>query len=341
LKFAKKTILSLSFILCLGLLVWVFVETRPTEGNAEKPLLLHDKMDDRSLGINLQKQGFIRNSWMFSIYGAVTGKQEAIVSGEHTLKQGMSYKEIFSDLSTLDKETQAIEFIFPEGYDVEQIASSLSKEGIIKRQAFLQEAETWDVMREDQRKKLGVKKNQLKKGTKYAMEGLLFPDTYFFDKNMNPAEVIQQMTDRFIEATADVKIKSNLKPYEWIILASIIEKEALLNEEKPIIAGVFMNRIQKEQKLQSCSTVQYLLKKPKPRLLRKDLKVKSPYNTYLNKGLPPSPISSPGLPSLKAAADPQNHNYYYFVAKGDGTWSHYFSETYEEHKKHTRLSGNY
>lgn len=308
---------------------------------AEKPFILKEKSDFQKLAENLEKEGFIKNKLFFSIYGTITGKNSKVVAGEHTLKFGSDYNELLADLSTLDRETEAVEIIIPEGITVNEIADRLSKKGITSRDEFLETAKTWDSLRKDQFKKLQLDDKKQMKGTKYAMEGILYPDTYFFEKQLDSGEVLRQMTDRFIEKTESIEIKTDQTPYEWITLASIIEKEALLNKEKPVIAGVFMNRIQDSKKLQSCSTVQYLLDKPKATLRRKDLKIKSPYNTYLNDGLPPGPITSPDIHSLRAAADPEKHEYYYFVAKQDGTWSHYFSKTYKEHRKYTNLSGNY
>ncbi|MCM3717980.1 endolytic transglycosylase MltG [Fictibacillus phosphorivorans] len=311
------------------------------EGKAEKPFILKEKADIGELAEKLEKEGFIRNKFMFTMYGMITGKQSNMTAGEHTLKQGSDYKSLFKDLSTLDQETEAVEIVIPEGITVIEIADRLSKNGITSRDKFINTAKTWNNLRDDQLEHLQLKDKKVQKGTKYAMEGLLFPDTYFFEKQLDAKEVIRQMTDRFIEKTNSIEIKTGQTPYEWITLASIIEKEALLNKEKPKIAGVFVNRIEDKKKLQSCSTVQYLLDKPKAVLKRKDLKVKSPYNTYKNPGLPPAPIASPDLHSLRAAADPEKHDYYYFVAKQDGTWSHYFAKTYKEHRKYTKLSGNY
>lgn len=221
------------------------------------------------------------------------------------------------------------------------MADRLSQKGIVDREAFLNKAKTWNTLTKEQQEQLKFNDEELHQKVKYAVEGLLYPDTYFFEKKMDEGDVIRQMIDRMIEKTANIRMTTDQTPYEMITLASIIEEEALLNKEKRTIAGVFINRIRDGKKLQSCSTVQYLLDKPKAALRRKDLKIKSPYNTYLNEGLPPSPIASPDLTSLKAAADPEKHDYYYFLAKQDGTWSHYFSKTYKQHRKYTQLSGNY
>ncbi|WP_171005392.1 endolytic transglycosylase MltG [Bacillus sp. E(2018)] len=334
----RLIILGILIILCL---VWIIYEVTPPDGSAEKAFVIKDNSDFKTISKLLEDDEFIKSPILFSVYASVTGMKSKVVSGEHTIKQGEGFKEILQDLSTLENETEAIEVIVPEGLTVLEIADVLNKSGIVDKNQFLDVARSWNTLTEEQQEQLGINKEVKKSNKKFAVEGLLFPDTYYFRKNMKPDEVIHQMTERMVEATKELTIHTKQTPYEMITLASIIEKEALLNEEKRRIAGVFVNRLEEGKKLQSCSTVQYLLEKPKATLKRKDLKIQSPYNTYIYKGLPPGPISSPDLPSLKAAADPEDHDYYYFVAKQDGTWSHFFSKTYKEHSKYTQLSGNY
>lgn len=321
--------------------VWAVYQTSPPEGTAEKVFVIRENSNLKTISNDLKDEEFIKSPFLFSVYATVTGKKSKMVRGEHTIKQGKGYKEILQDLSTLENETEAIEVIVPEGLTVLEIADRLNKSGIVNRKQFLHAAKSWATLTEKQQEELGVDKEVRKSNTKFAVEGLLFPDTYYFEKNMKADEVIHQMTERLLHETSRITIRTDQTPYEMLTLASIIEKEALLNEEKRKIAGVFENRLKEGKKLQSCSTVQYLLERPKATLRRKDLKIKSPYNTYLNKGLPPGPISNPDLPSIKAAANPEKHDYYYFVAKQDGTWSHFFSKTYKEHRKYTQLSGNY
>lgn len=321
--------------------VWVLFEVTPPDGTAEKGFVIKENSEFKTISKHLKDKELIKSPFLFTVYATITGKKSGVVAGEHTIKQGEGYKEILQDLSTLENETEAIEVIFPEGLTVIEIADRLNKAGIVDRNQFIKIARSWETLTDKQQEQLGINNKVKKSNTKFAMEGLLFPDTYYFEKNMKADEVIHQMTERLIKETSEITIKTDQTPYEMITLASIIEKEALLNEEKRKIAGVFVNRLEEGKKLQSCSTVQYLLEKPKATLRRKDIKIKSPYNTYINKGLPPGPISSPDLSSLKAAADPEVHDYYYFVAKQDGTWSHFFSKTYKEHRKYTQLSGNY
>ena len=116
-----------------------------------------------------------------------------------------------------------------------------------------------------------------------------------------------------------------------VIIASLVEREAKIESERPIIAAVFYNRLMNKKRLESCATVQYVLGKTKERLLLSDLKVESPYNTYLHRGLPPGPIANPGVHSIRAAMYPAEVDYLFFVSKRDG--SHHFSTTYKEHLK--------
>ena len=140
--------------------------------------------------------------------------------------------------------------------------------------------------------------------------------------------------DRFSEVYEEQQLESKIQESglninEFITLASIVEREAVKKEERPIIAGIFYNRLSIQMPLQSCATVQYILKERKPVLSIADTKIDSPYNTYLIKGLPPAPIASPGLDAILATSNPQHTKFLYFVAKGDG--GHEFSETYEQH----------
>ncbi|MQR95238.1 endolytic transglycosylase MltG [Fictibacillus phosphorivorans] len=321
-----KRMLIVFVILITMSILWTVYQMSPPEGTAEKAFVIRENSNLNTISKHLKDKEFIKSPFLFSVYATVTGKKSKIVRGEHTIKQGKGYKDILQDLSTLENETEAIEVIVPEGLTVLEIADRLNKLGIVDRKQFLHAAKSWDMLTEQQQEKLGVNKEVKKSNTKFAVEGLLFPDTYYFEKNMKADEVIHQMTERLLHETSKITIRTDQTPYEMLTLASIIEKEALLNEEKRKIAGVFENRLKEGKKLQSCSTVQYLLERPKATLRRKDLKIKSPYNTYLNKGLPPGPISNPDLASIKAAANPEKHDYYYFVAKQDGTWSHFFQE---------------
>ncbi len=165
------------------------------------------------------------------------------------------------------------------------------------------------------------------------MEGYLFPDTYEFANGVSAARIVRSMLRRF-QQTGQAALENHpsrplhLKDREILILASIVEREAKLSRERPIIADVFLNRLERGIMLGSCATVQYVLPSRRS-AFSKDLEVDSPYNTYKNAGLPPGPICNPGLASIEAVLNPEPGDYLYFVSAGDG--SHVFSKTYTEH----------
>ena len=174
------------------------------------------------------------------------------------------------------------------------------------------------------------------------LEGYLFPQTYFFDPGTNPEKIIDMMVSEFNRNyTDDLKKRARelkLTDKKVITLASIIEKEAKLPEERPRISAVFHNRLKKRWYLESCATVLYALGEHKEVLLKKDLRVDSPYNTYRHIGLPPGPICNPGLESIKAALYPAATNEMYFVVSSSG--AHVFACNLEEHTKNKRVMKN-
>ena len=169
-----------------------------------------------------------------------------------------------------------------------------------------------------------------------SLEGYLMPDTYNFYWKQNPHEIISKLLDvqlSFWNETCFEKAqKQSLSKHQILTLASIIEAEAIVDEERPIISGVYHNRLKKGMNLAADPTVQYALGKSK-RLLYSDLKIDNPYNTYRFSGLPPGPINCPSRKSIQAAIQPSKHNYYFFVALGDGSGKHVFSETAIQHMK--------
>ena len=166
-----------------------------------------------------------------------------------------------------------------------------------------------------------------------SLEGYLFPDTYMFPRGTSAREAVSEMLRQFDNTMSHLMMAKSddvdFSIHEVISLASIIEKEAKLDDEKPIISAVFHNRLKRGRRLESCATVRYGLGYPRRKLTDRDLKdTNSPYNTYVYKGLPPGPICSPGQRSIAAALNPSKDRYLYFVSKNDGT--HYFTESYRK-----------
>ncbi len=211
----------------------------------------------------------------------------------------------------------------PEGATTKQIARLLNENGICDEDSFLAACKDTFLLRS-----LNIPFS--------TAEGYLFPETYEFQTGSDPKAIVRRLIHQFHLVLEDIRrrYRTNLTETQIVILASIVEKEAQTPEEFPIIAGVFLNRLKRHIPLQSCATVQYILPEHKERLSIDDLKTPSPYNTYLHTGLPPGPICNPGRLALKAVLFPAQHDYLFFVSKGDGT--HIFSKTSAEHESAMR-----
>ena len=272
----------------------------------------------RSVAVNLMEDGFIRSDHFFIALMKLNKKTRSIKAGEYELDFEMKNTQILDVLSKGIVVT--VKYTIPEGYNLKHIAQHLESQGIVDSESFLSACSD----------KTMLDKYKIPFET---AEGFLFPDTYIIAKGLDGAQIAEIMIKKFFENLHDIPYV-DYTPEELIktvIIASIVEKEAQLEEERAIIAAVFYNRLNKGKRLESCATVQYVLGKTKERLLFSDLKTESPYNTYLHTGLPPGPIANPGADSLKAAVSPADVDYLFFVSKNDG--SHYFSSTYNEHLK--------
>ncbi len=276
----------------------------------------------RQVGHLLQARGLIRSQLVLEIYIRLNPKERMVKAGRYQISSGMTLSQIVNELRR--GVSEQIRVTIPEGLTIAETAELLAGKGLVDRERFL-------VYLKDSR----FIKEKLGGFAGNTLEGFIFPDTYYFRSGATEIEIITTMLNRFKEVfSMNFKDVSLPQSREIVILASIIEKEAQKAEERPIIAGVFTNRIKIGYPLQSCATVQYVLGKHKDRLTYKDLEVQSPYNTYLHRGLPPAPIANPGLASLKAAAQPAAVDYLYFVAKPNGT--HVFSKSFEQHLRAQR-----
>jgi len=258
----------------------------------------------------LEQKGLVKSQEIFLLMLKMTNSTKKIKAGTYKLSERINY------LSLINKIVHGSEFyIFvsiPEGFTTEQIADRLEKKEIIScADDFVNY----------------VEKNNLR--------GYLFPDTYNFSKNFSIEKVVEimrrQFDNVFNEEYRDRTSELGFSINEIVTLASLIEKEAKVPSERPIISDIFHKRLKKRIYLESCASVLFALGKHKSRLTYKDLEVNSPYNTYRHFGLPPTPICNPGRDSIRAALYPAKTEYLYFFAKGDG--SHIFSATYEQHLK--------
>ncbi|WP_432401072.1 endolytic transglycosylase MltG [Wukongibacter sp. M2B1] len=274
----------------------------------------------------LRNNNLIRNELYFryiSKQRAIGGKYQA---GDYKLRRSMDIDQIIEKLFKGEVYAETAKFTIPEGFELNQIIERLSShsELNINKEKLLDIIENEDF---DFKFLKGIPKG------KNRLEGYLFPDTYEVTKDSSERDIILMMLNRFDKVFKEEYYERanelHMSVQDIITLASIIEREARVESDRPIISSVFYNRLEKEMLLQSCATIQYALGERKEKLTYKDLEIESSYNTYKNIGLPPTPIASPGESSIKAALYPDDTSYLYFVAKGDG--SHVFTKTYKEH----------
>jgi UPF0755 protein len=302
-------------------------DTPPTKPNTVE-VEIPQGASAQQIGQDLQAKGLIRSStaWdLWTRWQTWQDPQGAFQAGTYTLSPEEPLQAIASKI--WQGEVVQYSFTIPEGYSIRQMAAYFEQEGFFKAQDFL------------------VAATQIPTG-KYPwlptgiphLEGFLYPDTYqLASRQVSPQEVIDRMLARFEEVALPLytqnQSKTDLNLLEWATLASIVEKEAVIPAERPTIAGVFANRLQKGIPLGADPTVEYGLgvqQTPDNPLTLSQVNTPSPYNTYLNPGLPPTPIASAGAASLKATLSPENTPYLYFVARYDGT--HVFSRTLAEHE---------
>jgi len=286
---------------------------------AEQIVIVEDGMSLRQVAVGLEDKGIIKNKKFFLLWAKLKGYGKRIKSGEYSLSPAMAPVKIFDILTRGIIITHPV--TFPEGYTAEQIGETLAYNINVDRSAFLSLVHNPAIL-----KKYGISGPSL--------EGYLYPDTYQFSRRQTPESIIDVMVGRFNEVMSPLKGRigeTGMTLGEVVTLASIVERETGRADERPLIAGVFLNRIKKGMRLDSDPTVIYGIKDFNGNLTRKDLKTYTPYNTYVIKGLPPGPIANPGIDSIKAVLYPSGNDYLYFVSKNDG--SHYFSKSLEEHNR--------
>lgn len=292
----------------------------PLKSNEKKVQFTVSKGENLSDVIKaLNDKKIIKNKYFIAQYVNRNSISQSVKPGVYSFSENISLEKFTRYLNKGIKDDQTFKVVVPEGYDVEHIAEALDKKGIISKADFIKSCREYklpDFIKIDS-------------GRRYALEGYLFPDTYEFFKGTEGKEIIDVMLKRFSEVIVNIQKETgkniNKEDLDKIVtMASIVEKEVDRQDERGKAASVFYNRLNKGMKLQSCATVLYALGTHKDKLYYNDLKVNSPYNTYIVKGLPIGPISCPGVECIKAAINPEKTNYLFFVSKNDGT--HFFSD---------------
>ena len=268
----------------------------------------------------LYERHLVQAPWFVTLLGRIQGLDRKIFLGEYELHEGMRTTEILEKLGKGELYQHAV--TIPEGFSVAQIADLLNQKALARKEEVLQLHRDPEFIRS-----LGL--------TGLSLEGYLFPDTYQFAR-YTPADVIlKAMVNRFQEVvTTDIRnqaARMGMTLQEVLTLASVVEKETGLSVERPLVAGVFHNRLKRNIPLQSDPTVIYAIENFDGNIRKADLSINSPYNTYRVRGLPPGPIANPGLEAIKAVLDPTPTQFVYFVSRNDG--SHEFSATLAEHNR--------
>ena len=283
----------------------------------------------------LKDEGIINYPTAFKIRVKLAGDDYLFQQGGHLLGKSMSYGNIAKELTQEPdvREDETITVLIPEGYEAWQIAKTLAKSGLVDEGTFLKLLDSgefdFDFISEIKRKE-----NRL--------EGYLFPATYEIGVWESEWDIINKMLSAFESYVVPVyeEAKTDYTLDEVVTFASLVEREAANDAERKTVASVFYNRMELDMTLSSCASVQYIIKERKDILSNSDIKIKSDYNTYINKGLPIGPVASPGVNSVKAVLYPADTDYLYFAAKSDGS-ENVFSKTGEEHLETVRrLQGN-
>ncbi|MCR4600795.1 MAG: endolytic transglycosylase MltG [Clostridia bacterium] len=320
-------ILLILVILAGGVFAFLHMLGAPADASATESVTVtipQGSSTDAIAGI-LSDSGVIDSAFRFKIFSRIEGNDGKYKAGVYEVSAAMSPREIMDKLIEGNEDT--LTFTIPEGYTLKDIAEVVAKTGLCTADEFLKEAAEgtfdYDFL------------NGGVQGEK-RLEGFLFPSTYNIYKTLTPHEIIEKMLSTFKSvydkayASSDATVTSGFGTAQILTVASLIEKEAKLDEERPIIASVIYNRLNSSMRLQIDATVQYALGATKERLYESDLKVDSPYNTYKVDGLPVGPICSPGEKAINAALNPASTDYLYYVASPAKDGSHNFASNYEQ-----------
>src|SRR5215217_7426931 len=333
------TIAALSVVV-LATGVWAFSYAaelaRPSDAGEPVMLTVFEDQTDAEIADELASQGLIRSTLLFQGQFKLAGG--ALIPGTYTLRKGMSVPQIVDRITgaapaeeapeqAASTEKESFDITVPEGWRIEQIAEEYARlGGKGGAQAFVDAVKGIDRSQFDFLEGLPADAS---------LEGYLFPDTYRFDANDPVVNVVTMLTNFGNKYTPEMRQRTQqmgLTIRDVVTLASLVEREAQIPEERPTIADIYLSRWEQDWRLEADPTVQYALGTPDewwPKLSGDDLFYDSPYNTYQNDGLPPGPIANPGFASIQAVLFPDDTPYMYFVAKGD-TGEHAFAVTAEE-----------
>jgi UPF0755 protein len=329
----SKRPLLLSAAACLllltGFLGYALYGSNSFPGGGQRPFFVSKGEKFTALVDSLENAGIIRSRNLFLFVARILGGTEKVQVGKYLFQSGVSNEEIFTTLRS-GRGNTLIQVAVPEGLRSRQQARLFARTIGIDSAKFVALVHDASFAHS-----LGV--------TDSTLEGYLLPDSYGFYWQQGEEDVLRAMVTQFWFFYSD-SLTGRQEALGWttrqvLTLASSVEGEAVHDSERPVIAGVYINRLRKGMKLEADPTVQFVVNERPRRLLYSDLKVDNPYNTYLYPGLPPGPVNNPGRASILAALSPARHNYIFFVADGKG--GHWFARSYGEHMKNVRLYRRY
>lgn len=341
-------LVMLAVVVVAGFAIYFFLEIGARPSTSSNPVSFSIKAGETLTQVtdDLVNERIINNAFVFRLRAKMLGAESKIEAGDFTLSRNMTVDEVLEKLS--HARLLATTITIPEGERAEQIAQMLDAKGIVKQADFMNLVEHGDFSQQ-----FSFLKD---KPADVSLEGFLFPDTYSVPVNYSAHDIIVMMLKNFQSKMSSQLLQQiDAQGGMWKVLtvASIVEREAEVDSERPTIASVYYNRITKVMKLQADPTSQYardtLKYQQDPTFsdwwkapTTEDLKIESPYNTYVAISMPPGPICDPGLASIQAAANPDQTDYLYFVAKGDGTGTHAFAKTEQEQETNIQKyqSGN-
>ena len=307
-------------LLTLAGAAWLWPRTQPASPGSEVtlPFTVERGRSVSQVARSLQTAGLVRDGRVVVLLAKLRGWEGHIQAGEYELSSGMTPLEILAHIMSGRARTYTA--VLPEGIRASEIALRLEQTGLARADAFMAVVEDPEFTRS-----LGIEADSL--------EGYLYPETYEIPRDLEPSALAELLVDQFEREWSKIEADAAghaLTRHEIVTLASIVEKETAAPEERPLIAGVFLNRMKRGMRLETDPTVIYGIEDFDGNLRRRDLQdKKNPYNTYQISGLPPGPIASPGADAMRAVLEPAETDYLYFVSRNDGT--HHFSRSYREH----------
>ena len=324
-----KIMMLASIVLVVSIGIFMFTEIGPYNKNNKNNIVVEIPSGSTSSQITdiLYENKLIKNKTLFKVVAKVSNDVPKIKAGKYLLNQTYSNNDIINILASGKLYQDGIKITIPEGSTSTEIIDILISKKLGSKEVYKKLVQN---PKEFYDQYLYLKEKDIT-----SLEGFLYPETYYFNKDDSEKKVISQMLSAF-DKNYDDKLKDrqkelNMSLQQIVNLASVIEKEAVLDEDRTTISSVFYNRLKIDMPLQSDATIQYAFPERKKIVTYNDLKIDSPYNSYKNKGLPPTPISNPGIKSIEAALYPEDTKYLYFVAKMNGGNS--YNVEYEDHLK--------